>query len=770
MTERDTHPTPPQLKALQHGDVQHWKELFFELGTVGCVVADPRTLRLLRANRRFASMLGYQPDELVDTDWFSLNHPGDRSSDSSLYEQLMRGQRSSYPLRKRLLHREGHAVHTNIEVRALRDGAGEVALLAATVHDISEDVHRVEELERERLRYMLLSNATRAITRNAARGELGAELAAAIRATLGERAVAVEVWEPEAPSSATVGTDAEARAALRELLGPWVSQRSERDEPPSSRPTGTGLVVDAGLGGAHATLAAWGAHRAVGHVVSVDGHAAGALLVALTARAPDGSLDLALGEVAAELGFALARREVELERARIASELALAVHALEASPVVLYRAKLEPGYPLTYLSSNAARYGFDVNALLSGEVPFAELIHPDDAARITAEAKEMIGSGRREATQRYRLRSQDGKTLEVEDSFRIVEAEDPGSFVLEGVLRDISAQLEGERAIAASEAKFRKLFDLSPQPMWVFDVETLRFLEVNRAAVEHYGYTREEFLARTILDIRPADEEARVRAAVGKRPEGFDRVGVWRHLKRDGTSIDVEITSHVLDFDGRRAELVLANDVTGREAAELRARNAIAELERTLLATVDAVARMVEVRDPYTAGHERRVSELSVAFGRAMGLDEQRLEGLRIGGYVHDVGKIAVPAEILAKPTRLSKMEFEIIKAHAERGYAILQPISFPWPVAEMARQHHERIDGSGYPQGLRGDAILLEARILAVADVVESMASDRPYRPGLGLAAALDEIEKNRGRLYDPDVADACLGLFRSGALELPR
>jgi len=175
------------------------------------------------------------------------------------------------------------------------------------------------------------------------------------------------------------------------------------------------------------------------------------------------------------------------------------------------------------------------------------------------------------------------------------------------------------------------------------------------------------------------------------------------------------------------------------------------------------------MRDPYTAGHERRVAELAVAIGAELGFDTHRQEGLRVAGHLHDVGKMAVPVELLVKPTRLSAAEFELVKAHPQAGYEILKDVEFPWPVAQVALQHHERVDGGGYPQGLQGNAILLEARIVAVADVVESMASHRPYRPGLGIDKALAEIERGRGSAYDAQVVDACLRLFCGKGYVIP-
>ena len=195
----------------------------------------------------------------------------------------------------------------------------------------------------------------------------------------------------------------------------------------------------------------------------------------------------------------------------------------------------------------------------------------------------------------------------------------------------------------------------------------------------------------------------------------------------------------------------------------------VARLNRAVQGTIQVVSAMGELRDAYTYGHERRVGEVSTAIAAEMGLPPEQVEGVRVAGYLHDVGKIAVPAEILSKPARLTPTEFALVKQHAQQGYEILKSAEFPWPVAEAAWAHHERLDGSGYPRGLKGEDILLEARILAVADTVEAMASHRPYRPGLGIDKALAEVERGRGAQYDAVVVDACLRLFRDKGYAIP-
>lgn len=191
---------------------------------------------------------------------------------------------------------------------------------------------------------------------------------------------------------------------------------------------------------------------------------------------------------------------------------------------------------------------------------------------------------------------------------------------------------------------------------------------------------------------------------------------------------------------------------------------AFTKLRMSLNYTIEAISRMVVTKDPYTAGHQRRVADLARAIATEMKFSVKLIDGIRIGGSIHDIGKISIPAEILSKPSRLTDIEFDLIKTHTQIGYDILKDIEFSWPVADIVLQHHERINGTGYPNGLKGDDMIIEVKIMAVADVVEAMASHRPYRPSRGTKIALDEISKNKGILYDSDVASACIRVFKKG------
>lgn len=224
----------------------------------------------------------------------------------------------------------------------------------------------------------------------------------------------------------------------------------------------------------------------------------------------------------------------------------------------------------------------------------------------------------------------------------------------------------------------------------------------------------------------------------------------------------------------RTAELVESNkllkrEIENRKHVQAELEQSLQNLKKGMNSTIQAIAMTVEKRDPYTSGHQMRVAALTRAIAATIGLAEDKVEGAYIAASLHDIGKIALPAEILSKPIQLTEIEISLIQAHAQAGYDILKGIEFPWPIADIIIQHHERLDGSGYPQGLAGDSISIEARIIGVCDVVETMSSHRPYRPSMGIEKALEEISRNSGTLYDADVVAACLKIFNEQNFEFP-
>lgn len=292
-----------------------------------------------------------------------------------------------------------------------------------------------------------------------------------------------------------------------------------------------------------------------------------------------------------------------------------------------------------------------------------------------------------------------------------------------------------------------------------------RVLRFSRACELLTGFSEREVLGRHPWDTFLGPEDGgRLRDSVrrmtfGAAPQRDDLVWV---TKTGETRVVTGCTVPLYEPDGSVGRIVWTGvDATARVAAEKELEAGRERLRTALTGMVYALSRIVETRDPYTAGHQKGVGRLAAAIGAEMGLEPEQVRGLNLAGIVHDIGKVSVPAEILVKPSALSEFEFGLVRRHPQVGYDILKDIDFPWPIAKIILQHHERLDGSGYPFGLKGKDIILEARILAVADTVEAMASHRPYRPAVGVAAALAEVARYAGTLYDPEAVRVCLRLF---------
>lgn len=344
-----------------------------------------------------------------------------------------------------------------------------------------------------------------------------------------------------------------------------------------------------------------------------------------------------------------------------------------------------------------------------------------------------------------------------------------GALLYHLIQRSIGIVLASREAARSSERYFRNTFEQAAVGIAHVALDG-RWLRVNGKLCEILGYSSDELRTLTFQDItHPADIDTDL-AEKQRLIDGEISTCALekRYLRKDGSTLWANLTVSLHRDGGGAPEYFISvvEDISARKHAESTATTAVAALDKAMLQLVHSLARSVEKRDPYTAGHHERTSLLAGAIAARMNLPPQQQEGIRLGAQIHDLGNIYVPTEILNRPGRLNDYEMALVKTHPQVGYDILKDVELPWPVQDMILQHQERLDGSGYPQALKGDAIILEARIIAVADVVEAMTSHRPYRPALSLAQTTAELRNGRGLLYDAAVVDACLAEIEAAGL----
>jgi PAS domain S-box-containing protein len=402
--------------------------------------------------------------------------------------------------------------------------------------------------------------------------------------------------------------------------------------------------------------------------------------------------------------------------------------------------------------------GYSEKELLAMRI--SDLDAAQTADEIAARMKKIVAQGGDRFESLHRRK--DGSIFDVEVSTQY-QPTNGGQYSL--FLRDTTDRKRAKEALLDSERRLHTLVQTIPDLIWLKDKDGV-YLSCNTMFERFFGASETDIVGKTDYDFvnreladsfREHDCQA---MAAGKTTSNEE----WITFADDGHRVFLDtIKTPMYDAQGTLIGVLgIGRDITDRSSVE--------RIRKALGGTVQAIAVTVEARDPYTAGHQRRVADLARAIATEMNLSIDIIDGIRMAAAIHDLGKISVPAEILSKPTKLKKTEFDLIKDHPQSGYDILKDIDFPWPVARIVLEHHEKMNGSGYPHGLTGDNILLESRIISVADVVESMASHRPYRPSMGIEAALEEIEKNKGTFYDDAVADACLRLFREKGFQLKK
>ena len=473
-----------------------------------------------------------------------------------------------------------------------------------------------------------------------------------------------------------------------------------------------------------------------------------------------------LNEMAVDIAFGLGTLQLDEQRRAAEAQADLSEHrfreVFESSPLPMQIHSLSTRRVRAINRAHRAWLGYAPEDI-PDEDAWMRQAYPDPALREriydawTVSVAEALQGGRTVSSPEITLTGKDGQPRIVRGTMTIVGDDMIIAWT------DLTEIRQGEQSLIESEHRFRGMIE-----------HNVGGIYVNPSLCELTGWTSEELLGQPTLAFCVLDEakEAEIltmRKQLDAGAQNLRTVVAFRC--KDGRGLELSIQAKRIDWDdGLPAFIAMVNDITEQKRAQEQIAHYVNRLESSFQATLQAVSTMVELRDPYTAGHERRVGLIAGAIGRELGWSEERCRMLEMTGLVHDIGKIAVPSEILTKPSRLTTLEMELVKGHAEAGYQILKDVPFETPVAEIIRQHHERLDGSGYPRGLKDGDILPEARVLAVADVVESMAAHRPYRPALGMDAALAEIERGRSTHFDPEVVDAMARLIRTKDYELPK
>lgn len=313
--------------------------------------------------------------------------------------------------------------------------------------------------------------------------------------------------------------------------------------------------------------------------------------------------------------------------------------------------------------------------------------------------------------------------------------------------------------------RYTRLFEAAQDGILLLNHPECVITDANPYITNLLGYSRNELVGGKLWDNGLFKDKAKAKIAMEiLLKDGYVRFDDIDLVHKNGTLLPSEFVCNTYPLDGIRVTQCNIRDVSARKKAETELAQEKTRLANQIHETVNSLSNVIEARDPFTAGHQARVTDLAVEIAKEMNLSPTLIDGLRFASQIHDIGKISIPAEILTKPSALNPLEVAMLRSHVQAGYDILRPLTFPWPVAKIILQHHERLDGSGYPNAILGDSICLEAKILAVADTVEAMSSNRPYRPARGIDAALTEIKSNKGILYDEGAVNACQRVFDQG------
>jgi len=684
--------------------------LAFENANTGVCLVDLEG-NLIMVNTKMCEIFGYTKDELELMTVNDIAHPEDIDKSPEFIQKTLQEEIDRAAFEKRYIHKKGHIVTCEVSSSLVRNAEGTPLYFISHVHDITDRKQAEEKLRESEERYKTLFD----------------EALAGICLADAETGIIVDCNEALATLVGRERTDLIGRP--QKILHP-----PQRDDKAVFSPTFKQ------------------------HLTDKEGKILETQLVTRTGDIKEvelkaNLLDLQGRKVLQGLFHDITERKQAEEELRKSETRFRTLFEAIPDTVLVHDDK---GTILHINEIGAQKLEWSAKDLVGRNL--REIVTPENAASIADHIKEThkVGWSRFETT--YVSRS----------GWRIMAEvnEHPIMFGKEkailSVARDITERKQAIEKLRESEEKYRDLVEDINDIIYATD-ESGIVTYISPAIEPISDYTPSEIIGRPFSEFVYEEDLPYMMEQFQRDISGHAEPREYRMVTKSGDVRWVRTSSRPF-LQGRRVMGLrgVLTEITERKQAEEALQLSYDQLRDTLIATVRALASTVEMKDQYTAGHQPRVTQLACAIAEEMGLTtEEQIEGIHMAGAIHDIGKIMVPAEILNKPGPLAEIQYEMVKMHPQAGYDILKGIDFPWPVAEIVLQHHERMDGSGYPQGLSGEEIILEAKILAVADVVEAMASHRPYRPALGIDKALEEISQNRGTLYDPDVVDACLKLF---------
>ena len=757
---------------------QSMLRMFFDLPFMGMALTSAETKRWTQVNDSLCTMLGYSREELLERTWAEVTHPDDLEADVEEFQSILAGASDGYTMDKRFIRKDGSVVHATIDVKVVRTLGGGIVQFLATIQDISERVLAHERLTRQRNLYAALTDTNHAIIVLRDRDKIFQAICKAAVQRAGLRFGWIGMLDEAERALQPVARYGEDQGYI-DAINVEVDPEMKTGQGPGGRAVREGRHQIVNRISGDPVMAPWmdAAKRA-----GVD--AVGAFPLKLhdrvigvfsvySAQAEFFDFEVVdlLDEMARDLSFALEFLEIEELRAVTSAELTMSEQRFR-------RAVEEAPFPALIHAEDGeimviSRTWSEITGYARQDLPtipaWTELAYGAEKEPVEKEINELYSLTSRRDEGEFTIRCRDGSLRIWKFSSISLGSLPDGRRVAMSMAADVTELRDSLHQLAEAEASYRRIVEQSLVGIFLMDGEVL--LYANKRVANILGYEPEE-IAGSPIERFVCDADLPDVAGAAARLLAGDAVIEtleFRARRKDSSEILIGTQATLSKRSGAAVIMGVMQDITERRQAEQEIQSYVDQLESTFKGTVGLATNLVEMRDPYTAGHASRVGMIAAAIGTELGLDEEMIEGLQVAGQLHDIGKIQTPAELLSSPRKLLPFELELIKFHAQAGHDVLEKVDFPWPLADVAHQHHERMDGSGYPQGLKGDAICLEARIIAVADVVEAMASHRPYRPGLGIDKALDEIERGRDRFYDADVCDACLRLFREKGFVLP-